>query len=388
MLLFPYLLRCYRLYFVFNYNIEQNENVRRSRFFSSNSPRRNAGGRSGRSSPVNSQFPSGTVRSSANPGPGRGGSLSPSRSPSKRRAKGRDGNMDDLAEIFYNDRSLSNSSQKDFFHKFSHRMSDSWLLQRFLILQSVFIIYGIVNQAMILQMPDSDYVRFNVCTHVHLGFVLEWELIEFVEQVIFVMALYKLWDVIDAFNISVSNSVLLFIVSVLIPLMNSYGISKTEVTLWSFPIALESLDTVLRDHLCMQVFQQYMTQSLAVQHVNFWLTVELYKDIHDGNMSDEYNAERLEEAQRIYAEYVNINASSPITILTISERVNIHNELKYGRAPLSLFDDAQRSIFKHMETAHFPKFLKSRLYRKLHQKLKIQQQMYGALKANNMINEI
>ena len=85
-------------------------------------------------------------------------------------------------------------------------MSDSWLLQRFLILQSVFIIYGIVNQAMILQMPDSDYVRFNVCTHVHLGFVLEWELIEFVEQVIFVMALYKLWDVIDAFNISVSNS--------------------------------------------------------------------------------------------------------------------------------------------------------------------------------------
>ena len=57
---------------------------------------------------------------------------------------------------------------------------------------------------MILQMLDSDYVRFNVCTHAP-RVVLEWELIEFVEQVIFVMALYKLWDVIDAFNISVSN---------------------------------------------------------------------------------------------------------------------------------------------------------------------------------------
>ena len=207
MLLFPYLLRCYRLYFVFNYNIEQNENVRRNQFISNNSPRRNAGGRSGRSSPVNGHFPSDTVRSSAAPGTRRGNSLSPSRNPSRRRAKdGNSNNMDDLAEIFYNDPSLSNSSEKDFFHKYSHRMSESWLLQRFLMLLSVFVIYGIVNQLMILQLPDSDYVRFNVCTHVHLGFVLEWELIEFVEQVIFVMALYKLWDVIDAFNISVSNA--------------------------------------------------------------------------------------------------------------------------------------------------------------------------------------
>ena len=197
----------------------------------------------------------------------------------------------------------------------------------------------------------------------------------------------NLWVEYEPLSVIV-RSVLLFIVSVLIPLMNSYGISKTEVTLWSFPIALESLDTVLRDHLCMQVFQQYMTQSLAVQHVNFWLSVELYKDMDDdGNMSDEYNVERLEEAQRIYAEYVDVDASSPIAILTISERVNIHNELKYGRAPLRLFDDAQRTIFKHMESAHFPKFLKSRLYRKLHKKLKIQQQMYSALKANNMIND-
>ena len=182
------------------------------------------------------------------------------------------------------------------------------------------------------------------------------------------------------------RSVFLFIVSVLIPLMNSYGISKSEVTLWSFPIALESLDTVLKDHLCMQVFQQYMTQSLAVQHVNFWLSVELYKDIDDEGLSDEYNVERLEEAHRIYAEYVDIDAGSPITILSISERVNINNELKYERAPLTLFDDAQRTVFKHMETTFFPRFLKSRLYQ-LHQKLKIQQRMYGALKANDMIND-
>ncbi len=183
------------------------------------------------------------------------------------------------------------------------------------------------------------------------------------------------------------RSVLLFIVSVLIPLMNSYGISKSEVTLWSFPIALESLDTVLKDHLCMQVFQQYMTQSLAVQHVNFWLSVELYKDIDDEGLSGEYSVERLEEAHRIYAEYVDIDAGSPITILSISERVNINNELKYERAPLTLFDDAQRTVFKHMEATFFPRFLKSRLYRKLHQKLKIQQRMYGALKANDMIND-
>ena len=133
MLLFPYLLRCYRLYFVFNYNIEQNENVRRNQFISNNSPRRNAGGRSGRSSPVNGHLPSGTVRSSAPLGPRRGNSLSPSRNPSRRRAKDGSNNMDDLAEIFYNDRSLSNSSEKDFFHKYSHRMSESWLLQRFLM---------------------------------------------------------------------------------------------------------------------------------------------------------------------------------------------------------------------------------------------------------------
>ena len=60
------------------------------------------------------------------------------------------------------------------------------------------------------------------------------------------------------------------------------------------------------------------------------------------------------------------------------------NELKYERAPLTLFDDAQRTVFKHMEATFFPRFLKSRLYRKLHQKLKIQQRMYGALKANDI----
>ena len=147
--------------------------------------------------------------------------------------------------------------------------------------------------------------------------------------------------------------------------MNSYGISKSEVTLWSFPIALESLDTVLKDHLCMQVFQQYMTQSLAVQHVNFWLSVELYKDIDDEGLSGEYNVERLEEAHRIYAEYVDIDAGSPITILSISERVNINNELKYERAPLTLFDDAQRTVFKHMEATFFPRFLYF-FYRFLH----------------------
>ena len=111
-----------------------------------------------------------------------------------------DNNNNDLR----NGNASYNYTDRDYFHKFSYRMSDSWLLQRFLMLLSVFVIYGIVNQILILQMPDSNYVRFNVCTHVHLGFVLEWEVIEFIEQVIFVLALYQLWDVIDAFNISVS----------------------------------------------------------------------------------------------------------------------------------------------------------------------------------------
>ena len=56
--------------------------------------------------------------------------------------------------------------------------------------------------------------------------------------------------------------------------------------------------------------------------------------------------------------------------------LNINNELKYGRAPITLFDDAQRTVFRHMETTFFPRFLKSRLYRKLYQKLKIQVQLY------------
>ena len=229
MLLFPYLLRCYRLYFVFHYNIEQNENVRRHRFISNNSPRRVPRISSGRSSPVNGQPPSSNnntttntivVRSNSGNDSGRYPRSANSSPVSSRyvrnnisRSNSSNNNMNDLAEVLYdnnnnndlrNGNASYNYTDRDYFHKFSYRMSDSWLLQRFLMLLSVFVIYGIVNQILILQMPDSNYVRFNVCTHVHLGFVLEWEVIEFIEQVIFVLALYQLWDVIDAFNISVS----------------------------------------------------------------------------------------------------------------------------------------------------------------------------------------
>ena len=52
------------------------------------------------------------------------------------RSNSSNNNMNNLTEAFY-DRNISirngnNYTDRDYFHRFSYRMSDSWLLQRFL----------------------------------------------------------------------------------------------------------------------------------------------------------------------------------------------------------------------------------------------------------------
>jgi hypothetical protein len=404
LLLLPYILRCYRLYFVFNYNVEQVEKHRRAmldRIITNGSPRR-----------VRSTSP--TILDAT-------GSTRPSR-----RMGSRESSSHSLRAAAAIGEVSSTHDDVNFFYKKRHRMSETWLVTRLAALLLVFVLYTVVNQYLLSegQNQKDSYITNDICPSQHLGFVTEWEVIEFIEQVIFVLALYHLWDVIDTFSIRtellsifvvwiawsglrvalaipeggldvwiryeprlvIARSIVLYIVSVVMPLMHTYGIAAGEVTLWSFPTALESLETVLKDHLCMQVFQQYMTQCLSVQHVNFWLSVVMYEDIdtHQEVFSDE----RFEEAQRMYSEYIGTEAETPIAVLTVGQRLNIKNELLTQRAPLTLFDEAKRAVFKDMEANAFPGFTRSKLYQRLKVKLEIQSRTYGALKDSGMISDV
>ena len=428
LLLIPYILRCYRLYFVFNYNVEQVEKQRLRAMAHrrapsvgstcSNSPRRVRS-----TSPVQngtSGFPVGDGQGEGQPGHVAivvGGAGTP------RRAGGGEGGVGhgrggDGTGV----PTATRDSSSFFYYEKKHRMSEAWLLRRLAFVLSFFVMYTVANQVMIETYPKSSYIANDVCPSQHMGFVMEWEVIEFIEQIIFVLALYHLWDVIDTFSIRtellsifivwilwsglrvglaltsgprlwlhyesvlvILRSAVLFTVSVCMPLLHTYGIAAGELTLWSFPSSLESLDTVLKDNLCMQFFQRYMTQRLSVQHVNFWLSVELYKDI-DTDM-EVFSNERFEEAQRLYSEYIGTEAESPIALLTVGQRLNIKNELLTQRAPLALFDEAKMAVFHDMESNAFPGFLKSKLYKKLKVKLEIQRQTYGTLKAYRMVDE-
>jgi hypothetical protein len=89
-----------------------------------------------------------------------------------------------------------------------------------------------------------------------------------------------------------------FIVSVAWPVHLSFA-ANPFVPLWSNCDALRSLESLLKDIVCIQYFRHFLTRNPStVQYILCWVEIELYKDMADALGVD--SAEAKQHAQRIY----------------------------------------------------------------------------------------
>uniref|UniRef100_A0A3B4XW01 Regulator of G-protein signaling 1 n=1 Tax=Seriola lalandi dorsalis TaxID=1841481 RepID=A0A3B4XW01_SERLL len=113
----------------------------------------------------------------------------------------------------------------------------------------------------------------------------------------------------------------------------------------------ESLDQLLE---CQLVFEDFLRTEYSEENLLFWLACEDYK------MTSE--TERAAAAQRIYTEFVQVDALRQINIDCVTRGEISENISQPGP---NCFDRAQRLIYSLMENDCYPRFLKSEIYQAL-----------------------
>jgi hypothetical protein len=114
----------------------------------------------------------------------------------------------------------------------------------------------------------------------------------------------------DAFEeadalIVIARNMIIFAVSVVWPVYLTY--SDPFVPLWSNCDALRSLESLLRDIICIQYFRNFLAQERRVETILCWVEIELFQDLDD---QDELGL----QAMRIYDKYLRSGAELEVSI--------------------------------------------------------------------------
>lgn len=149
------------------------------------------------------------------------------------------------------------------------------------------------------------------------------------------------------------RNIAIFFTSISWPLIQSYYNSFPP--LWSNCDALCSLETLLKDIVCIQYFRNYLMSVNRVEWILCWVEMELFKDL-DGD--EEADAELIAaQSRRIYEKYIQLGSElevhlSPSIVHVVTRDVHV------GVPSLSCFEEAQRELMQLMEN-EFPRFLSS-----------------------------
>ncbi|XP_076582888.1 regulator of G-protein signaling 21-like [Chaetodon auriga] len=117
----------------------------------------------------------------------------------------------------------------------------------------------------------------------------------------------------------------------------------------------ESLDRLLECKAGRLVFEDFLRTEYSEENLLFWLACEDYKKIT-------IETEMTVEAQRIYAEFVKVDAPRQINIDSVTREEISESVSQPGP---NCFDRAQRLIYGLMENDCYPRFLKSEIYQAL-----------------------
>uniref|UniRef100_A0A3B4Y430 Regulator of G-protein signaling 1 n=1 Tax=Seriola lalandi dorsalis TaxID=1841481 RepID=A0A3B4Y430_SERLL len=135
---------------------------------------------------------------------------------------------------------------------------------------------------------------------------------------------------------------------------------KKNVNLTSFCLMFEMKLSPFSKCLCslcaagQLVFEDFLRTEYSEENLLFWLACEDYK------MTSE--TERAAAAQRIYTEFVQVDALRQINIDCVTRGEISENISQPGP---NCFDRAQRLIYSLMENDCYPRFLKSEIYQAL-----------------------
>jgi len=124
---------------------------------------------------------------------------------------------------------------------------------------------------------------------------------------------------------------------------------REEAKQWS-----NNFERLLRHPIGCKVFQEFLQGQFSDENLRFWLEAEKYR-----NMTLE---ERRANAQTLYEEYVSTVSPCEVS-LNAKHRIQIESNIT--EAHKDLFKQAQDYIFSLMYRDCFPRFLKSRIYKKL-----------------------
>jgi len=87
--------------------------------------------------------------------------------------------------------------------------------------------------------------------------------------------------------IILARNIIMNFITILYPIYLSY--SHTFSPLWSSPDSLLSLDSLLKDIICIQYFRSYLLTRQRVQFVLCWVEIELFKDFYEALKQENKN---------------------------------------------------------------------------------------------------
>uniref|UniRef100_A0A8D0GUI2 Regulator of G-protein signaling 1 n=1 Tax=Sphenodon punctatus TaxID=8508 RepID=A0A8D0GUI2_SPHPU len=130
-------------------------------------------------------------------------------------------------------------------------------------------------------------------------------------------------------------------------------LSAEEVSQWS-----QSLEKLLTSQNGQDVFREFLRSEFSEENIEFWLACEDYKKTKMDNLSC--------KAEKIYEEFVQSDAAKQINIDFHTREATA----KMAQMPTpTSFDEAQKIIYILMERDSYPRFLKSKVYLNLLNKL-------------------
>ena len=334
-----------------------------------------------------------------------------------------------LLLIFNVNREKTNKHKTRQWHTLRRRMGEPWLLTRFTAVLAILL--AACAAATVL----AHYYHYDICpttttnNNNNYEAQLQAEAARFIQQIIILVAAHQIWHVIDAFHIRtelcliaalwiLANAIHVacglashtlwddmqpwmptctaigaFAISILWPIAVSFpcaarltrgathnNTKRTMMLLRAGTSSLASIDSVLKDPLCLLAFQEFMQKRFEVENVLFFIETELYADhpSHD---------QRLALARDIYQQYLAQGATLHVAHLELALTTDLRAKIHSGRAPQNLFQHAQRAVLRYLDREHFQDFLHSKTCASLMRTLRRNERLYGTLVDSDMISD-
>jgi len=164
-----------------------------------------------------------------------------------------------------------------------------------------------------------------------------------------------------------------------VPLVKSYLFSGFS---W-YPLfgdckVLRSLEAILNNISALQLFRSFLIAECTVENLLLWVEIEIFKDNSN-----------LRHAQRIYNKFLKDEPELEVTTVSDELKVLVYNRItrdsrfigEYSR----IFDEVQKEIFEYMKRESYPRFLASAQSRTLMDLLDHEEYLCKSLQESGMM---